>query len=209
MEYHKAEPLPDLVSRIMNKATQNNTKLSFEEFKLYYESTEKVTERRLSANTWNYSICIGIILAIAGIVKWSTGTPPFFYVSLVAVFLLSIMAILFCSLWLGQIEDFKYLNDAKFKVLNDMAPRIEFDLSHPGQITSFAPFQKEWSELDQAKAAVEIGQRTIVALKSSNIEYFIPQAFRVIFLILSLGVLVAIVFHWSAFVGSWKAILNV
>ena len=61
----------------MNKEPNNNVKLSFEEFKLYYESTEKVTERRLSANTWNYSICIAIIVAIAGIVKWSTGNRSF------------------------------------------------------------------------------------------------------------------------------------
>ena len=41
-----------------------------------------------------------------------------------------VMAILFCSLWLGQIVDFKYLNNAKFKVLQYMAPLIEFDISH-------------------------------------------------------------------------------
>jgi hypothetical protein len=161
----------------MSDEPENNVRLSFEEFKLYYESTEKVTDRRLSANTWNYSICIGIIVAIAGIVKWSTSNSSFFYVGLTAVLMLSVMAILFCSLWLGQILDFKYLNNAKFKVLNDMAPRIEFDISHPNQITSFRPFEKEWRELEEVKAAVEIGQRRIVALKSSNIEYFIPPSF--------------------------------
>lgn len=183
-------------------------KLSFEEFKLYYESTEKVTERRLSANTWNYSICIAIIIAIAGIVKWSTGYRLFFYVGLTAVFLLCVMAILFCSLWLGQILDFKYLNNAKFKILNDMAPHIEFDIAHPNEIISFTPFEKEWRELEEVKAAVEIGQRRIVALKSSNIEYFIPQAFRVVFLAVAFAVVMAVLFNWSAFAGSWKAILN-
>jgi len=184
-------------------------KLSFEEFKLYYESTEKVTERRLSANTWNYSICIAIIVAIAGIVKWSTGNESFFYVGLIAVFLLCVMAILFCSLWLGQIVDFKYLNNAKFNVLNDMAPHIEFDISHPNQITSFTPFEKEWRELKEVKAAVAIGRPRIVALKSSNIEYFIPKAFRVVFLIVSLAVLAAVVFNWAPFIESWKAILKI
>src|SRR2546421_7874977 len=92
-------------------------KVSFDEFKLYYESTEKVTDRRLSANTWNYSICIAIVIAIAGIVKWSVGNPVL-YVGLTAVLVLCIMAVLFCTLWLGQITDFKYLNNAKFKVLN-------------------------------------------------------------------------------------------
>lgn len=105
----------------MSKDASRTQRVSFDEFKLYYESTEKVTDRRLSANTWNYSICIGMIVAIAGIVKWSAGNN-FFYVGITAIVVLCTMAFLFCSLWLGQITDFKYLNNAKFKVLNEMAP---------------------------------------------------------------------------------------
>ena len=184
-------------------------KVSFDEFKLYYESTEKVIDRRLSANTWNYSICIAIIVAIAGIVKWSAGNAPLLYVGLIAIFMLCIMAILLCSLWLGQIADFKYLNNAKFKVLNEMAPHIEFDIEHPNQFNSYCPFEKEWQKLEEVKAAVEIGQRKIVALKSSNIEYFIPQAFRVLFILICIGVVFAVTFNWGSFVNSWKAILHV
>jgi hypothetical protein len=192
----------------MSTHSNEAKKVSFDEFKLYYESTEKVTDRRLSANTWNYSICIAIIVAIAGIVKWSTGNS-FFYVGLTAVLILCLMAILFCSLWLGQIADFKYLNNAKFKVLNEMAPHIEFDIEHPNQITSFCPFEKEWQKLEEAKAAVEIGQRKIVALKSSNIEYYIPQAFRVLFFLISTAVVLAVAFNWGSFVNSWRAVLHV
>lgn len=118
------------------------------------------------------------------------------------------MAVLFCSLWLGQITDFKYLNNAKFKVLNEMAPLLEFDMAHPDQISSFRPFEKEWKTLEDVKVAVEIGQRKIVALKSSSIEYYIPKAFRILFFLVSLAALLAVVFNWSSFVGSWKAILH-
>lgn len=182
-------------------------KLSFDEFKLYYESTEKVTDRRLSANTWNYSICIGILIAIAAIVKWSVGNT-FFYVGLTAIILLCLMAVLFCSLWLGQINDFKYLNDAKFKVLNQMASRIEFDLAHPDQMRSFCPFEKEWEILKKEEKAVEIGQRKIIALKSSSIEYFMPQAFRILFLLVGVAALFSILMNWTFFVNSWKAVLR-
>src|SRR5205085_2300456 len=182
----------------MSNKPPSSQKVSFDEFKLYYESTERVTDRRLSANTWNYSICIAIIVAIAGIVKWSADTIALLYVSLVAVLLLSVMAILFCSLWLRQIDDFKYLNNAKFKVLNEMAPLIEFSIDHPNQITSFCPLEKEWKTLGEVKAAVEIGRRQIVALKSSNSEYFIPQAFKVIFFLISIAVLLAVIFNWTS-----------
>jgi hypothetical protein len=189
------------------KSTESK-KVSFDEFKMYYESTEKVTDRRLSANTWNYSICIAIVIAIAGIVKWSTGNISFFYAGLTAVLILCIMAILFCSLWLGQIADFKYLNNAKFQVLNDMSPHIEFDIAHPDKITSYCPFEKEWKRLEEVKAAVEIRQRKIVALKSSNIEFFIPQAFRVLFFLIGLAVVIAVIFNWSSFLNSWKMLLH-
>jgi uncharacterized membrane protein YkgB len=198
-----------LEKNLMSTKLAEAKKVSFDEFKLYYESTERVTDRRLSANTWNYSICIAIVVAIAGIVKWLTSNTSFFSVGLTAVLVLCIMAFLFCSLWLGQITDFKYLNNAKFKVLNDMAPNIEFDISHPNQISSFCPFEKEWKQLEEVKAAVEMGQRKIVALKSSNIEYFIPQALRALFLLISIAVVLAVIFNWAAFINSWKAVLHV
>lgn len=99
----------------MDVKTRKVENLSFEEFKLYYESAEKVTERRLSANSWNYSLCVAIVVAIAVMINWTVGNRPFFYVALVGVIVLSLMATFFCSLWLGQIDDFKLLNNAKFK----------------------------------------------------------------------------------------------
>ena len=99
-------------------------KLSFEEFKLYYESTEKVTDRRLETNRWNYSICIAILVAIAAIARFSLASVTLVWVGIGAILVLGVMATLFCALWVGQIRDFKKLNNAKFFVLNEMAPRM-------------------------------------------------------------------------------------
>lgn len=38
-------------------------------------------------------------------------------------------------------------------------------------------FDKEWKKLDELHGLQEVGRSKIVALKSSNIEYFIPKAF--------------------------------
>jgi hypothetical protein len=192
----------------MDAKTPTAEKLSFEEFKLYYESAEKVTERRLSANTWNHSLCVAIVVAIAVTINWTVSHRPFFYVGLVGVIVICAMATLFCSLWMGQVDDFKLLNNAKFKVLNQMAPNIEFDPTRPGQAKSFCPFEKEWQVLQEVKAAVAISQHKIVALKSSNIEYFIPKAFRVVFLTIIVASVLAIGFNWPAFVGSWKELIH-
>lgn len=83
---------------------------SSDEFKLYYESTEKVTDRRHETNRWNYSICIAMLVAVAVITKWSLTSASLLWIGFAAVAALSAMAVLFCALWVGQIRDFRKLN---------------------------------------------------------------------------------------------------
>ena len=155
----------------MSESHAAGKKLAFEEFKLFYESAEKVTDRRLETNRWNYSICIAMLLAIAGIINWGLSKPPFLFVSLIAVAVICIMAMLFCALWIGQIRDFKSLNNAKFAVLNPMAPSVSFSAPDAEARVSYAPFAREWEALQQAEAVQEMASVKIVALKSSNMEY--------------------------------------
>jgi di/tricarboxylate transporter len=174
----------------------DKTRVSFEEFKLYYDSTEKVTDRRLDTNRWNYSICTAIVIAIATITNWSLSNPTLMWVGFAADVLLASMAILFCLLWIGQIRDFKNLNNAKFSVLNAMAPRVDFDTDNPGAVRSFCPFDKEWTKLTDLQAVQEVGASNIIALKSSNMEYFIPKAFGALFCAILAVLVVLVVSHW-------------
>ncbi len=174
----------------------DTTRLSFDEFKLYYDSTEKVTDRRLETNRWNYSICVAILITIATITNWSLSTPGLVWVGLSAVAVLCLMAMLFCLLWIGQIRDFKKLNNAKFAILNEMAPRIDFYKENPGTVVSYCPFEKEWDKLSALNALEEVGSSNIVALKSSNIEYFIPKAFGVLYFVILIVMIALVATHW-------------
>lgn len=174
----------------------NDQKLSFDEFKLYYESAEKVTDRRLETNRWNYSICIALLIAVAGVTKWSLATPVVVWIGLSAVVVLCVMAILFCMLWIGQIRDFKKLNTAKFAVVNEMCPLIEFDADKPGAVRSYRPFEREWSKLGELNALEEMARSNVVALKSSNIEYFIPKAFAVLFACILAALVAVVISNW-------------
>jgi len=100
------------------------------------------------------------------------------------------MAILFCQLWLAQIRDFKRLNDAKFEILNQMAPQLEFDTSQPGRIRSYRPFEREWERLKQEGAVDRVRKLKLIALKSSHMEQFIPRAFQLVFV----SVVIALMF---------------
>jgi predicted Co/Zn/Cd cation transporter (cation efflux family) len=66
----------------------------------------------LETNRWNYSICIATLVAIAAITNWSLTNPTLTWIGLAADGLISVMAILFCALWIRQIRDFKNLNNA-------------------------------------------------------------------------------------------------
>lgn len=179
-----------------------NTKLSFEEFKFYYDSAEKVTDRRIALNQWNYTICSAIVLAVAAVSKWVIANPDFFAVGVGIILLLSLMAVLFCSLWIGLIRDYKRLNNAKFDVLNAMAPQLTFGAAPDDARISFEPLKKEWDSLQQAEALQEVSSINVIALKSSNIEYLIPKAFRILFVVVILLAIVGTVLNWKVFTSS-------
>jgi hypothetical protein len=177
-------------------------KLTFEEFKFFYETTDKVTDRRIALNQWNYTICSAIVVAVAVISGWTIANLEFFAVGIVIIMILSIMAVLFCSLWIGLIRDYKKLNNAKFDVLNEMAPNVVFSSEANDTRVSFEPFKKEWEKLKDSEALQEVSSINIIALKSSNIEYLIPKAFRVLFLVIILLATVGAIVNRQMFIDS-------
>lgn len=168
------------------KQPKEGEKAAFDEFKLFYDSAEKVTDRRLTANRTNYSICIATLGAIAAIINWGISKPDFLITSAAAVIIISFMATLYCTLWIGQIKDFKQLNNAKFDVLNKMAPSLYFGEGYDDSHVSWSPFEREWEALKKAEAAQEINSINIIALNSSNIEFLIPRAFSILFVLIML-----------------------
>lgn len=175
----------------------DRSKFAFEEFLLFYGSAEKVTDRRLDTNRWNYSVCTAIMIACAAILGWATTNPNLLAIALIAVFILSTMAILFCRLWIAQINDFKMLNNAKFKVLNQMAPKMHFSSKINDIRKSFLPFEKEWEALKKTKSTVEIKRTNIFALSSSNIEYLIPNAFIWLFIFVIVAAIILTTANWE------------
>ncbi|MCK4257579.1 MAG: hypothetical protein KAX49_01280 [Halanaerobiales bacterium] len=191
-------------NQVSSNQEQSANKYSFEEFKLIYESTELVTNRRLANNKWNYSICVGIIFVIFNIWKWANGNNQYSYVAYTLIIMLSLIAILFCVFWVKQITDFKLLNNAKFVVLNEIASNIAFTSQIVGvNIISSEPFKKEWEILNNIKGLQNVKNRDIVALQSSNMEYFIPKAFIVIFIVICFVLIIIISTNFQAFLNGW------
>jgi hypothetical protein len=177
----------------MSSAAPRDPSYSFEEYKMYYESTEKVTDRRISMNSLNYSLCAATIAAIAILTSWTWTREEFRLVAMIGDLALAIMGALFCSLWIGQIRDFKYLNNAKFQVLNNMAAHIGFGETDDHRVSA-EPFAKEWDILKNHDGTSDMG---IIVLKASNMEYLVPKAFRWAFLLIIAAGLWTIYQNWS------------
>jgi hypothetical protein len=168
--------------------------VSFDEYRMYYESAERVTERRLEINRWNYSIAVTTLVAIGLVLVWATSDATHRVVGIAGVVMLSVVAFLHCSFWVRQIDDFKALNTEKFAILNDIAPHVRFSPVGPYErIHSAEPFRREWDAMIEENALREItrsGFRRMLVLKSSAAEYFIPNAFRLLFVLVAVGTLV-------------------
>jgi hypothetical protein len=203
------EPLVPQASTANQVLPPLHPRYSFEEFKLYYESAEKVTDRRIAGNQLNYSVCVALLIAIAYIWNWSNDHAPYAYAVFTLAALVSVIAALFSYLWAGQIRDFKLLNRAKFDVLNEMAPNVYFHSKDAvAELVSFNPFAKEWDKLSSLRALRDVRPIGIIALSSSTTELFIPRAFSVIFVLLFLLSVVSIVLHIDLFVSSWKTLMK-
>jgi hypothetical protein len=184
----------------MSKEGPNGQMYSFDEYKMYYESTEKVTDRRLATNTWNYGLCVALMVAIAGLASWASSRIDLRLIMLLAILVLSGVGSLLCALWTGQIRDFKDLNGAKFAILNEMAPRLQFGTD--STLVSATPFARDWDALKTREATREVSTMQIVALRSSNAEFLVPTAFRWLFILIMVTAIVIVVINWAILTSS-------
>lgn len=192
---------------------------SFEEFKVYYESTELVSDRRIATTRWNYSVGVVVLGGEALLLKWAFADEQFLVLALAGAILISGVATAFSYFWLRQIDDYKSLNNAKFAVLNEMAPRLRFPSTDSSghengsddmQVESFQPFMREWEKLQATQALVSIRGRghRLSALSAGNIERFIPKCFFALFVAVIVLCVVLGVTNWSTVTHSLTCTLG-
>ena len=158
----------------------------FGHFQLFYESIERVTDRRLNLNRTNASLAALIAAGMGVIAAWAFDKAEVRDVALALIFLLGILATLFCRWWWRQIEDYKALNGSKFDVLAQMAKNIVLT-GEETRRCAFDPFYWEW-KLAEANKDLE-GWNGSLVLGSSWSELIVPKAFLAFFLLVSLWAL--------------------
>lgn len=139
-----------------------------EQYKAYLLSLDKVGDRRQSANSFFLSINTGLC-ALMGymFVKDVPGQLRLLW------WVIPITGLLVSYFWFRLVRAYRYLNAAKFRVVEAMEEQLPF-----------APFAAEWIALQR-----ESGARKYVPL--TNLEIWIPRFFMFLY-----GAIVVLLVPW-------------
>ena len=138
----------------------------FELYKLFQETTERVSDRRAKANTWMLSVNSALVVLYT-LLEQGEGVIGTLgkHLWLIAI---PVAGVIICLAWYSLLVSYRKLNHAKFSVLMDMEENLPYAL-----------YTREKGYLDRNKR-----------WNLSNIESWIPLAFAALYIFLGLAVLV-------------------
>jgi hypothetical protein len=138
---------------------KSQEEITFEQYKLYVDTAERVSDRR--QNTNNFFLTLNsVLLSFTGYL--TTTEFAFWHI------ILAFAGISISLLWFLTITSFRNLNSAKFKVIHRIEQHLPIKL-----------FADEWKQLGE-------GNDTSKYIKISKVEQGIPIIFFVLYIFLSL-----------------------
>lgn len=151
-------------------------------YKLAVEMADRVSARRISANTFFLSINTALLTLIGFTYEKFEGDVG---VLLVAI---SIAGIILSLTWLSSIRSYKRLNRAKFTVINELEKELPFQY-----------FTDEWQSLKQQTSGEPLKGLRQRWLKFkdrytelTNIETIVPAVMIVVFLLVIVAVMIGL-----------------
>jgi len=135
----------------------------FEQYKLYVEMADRISARRMLANSFFLGIHTALVTAFAVLQKEEVlqatllGLAPF-----AAVLLL-------CFVWWRVVHSYRQLNSGKFQVIHALE-----------QMLPVAPYDEEWVVLGAGK-----NRRKYLPL--THIENWVPVCFGILYLLLAVA----------------------
>lgn len=141
----------------------------FEQYKMYVESADKISERRTVSN--NYLLTVNAALAtIYGVTSDKTDTTVWHIIVLIA-------GTLTCVVWWYLIRSYRELNTVKFEVIHELEEYLpvalyeyEWTLAKHGQGKSFRPM----SHLERYVPLIFIAMYIFIAICLSWQSIIIP-----------------------------------
>lgn len=128
-----------------------------EQYKLYVQMTDNISNRRESTNKFYLAILSGLLAALSALKAVTANTSLMIIVA-------SILGICICGAWIVNIRSYKNLNSAKFDVILEMEKRLPYQ-----------PYEKEWELIKQKRKRY---------VRLTHVEMVIPILFALSFLML-------------------------
>jgi len=124
----------------------------FEQYKIYVEMADRISQRRMTANAAYITIMTALLIftrSVSGL-------------HIIAVILLHMVELLVCFTWYYNIKSYRQLNSGKFKVIHEIESLLPLRL-----------FEREWEILGE-------GKRRKSYWPLSHIEKYLPIAYGAI-----------------------------
>ena len=146
-----------------------------EQYKIYINSTEKISDRRQKANEFflGLNTALVAVLGFIGSKTLQSSTTPLIGVAAIA-------GITMCYLWYRIIQSYKGLNGGKFKVIHAIEARLPLAL-----------YDTEWEMLER-------GENKKTYWPFTHIELLVPWIFIGIYVLLILWVIPLEKLHFLA-----------
>jgi len=140
-----------------------------EQYKLYVEMADRISERRMQTNKFYISLLSGLLALLSILVSMDK-----FFNQTVIFIIVSLLGIALCILWHINIRSYRQLNSGKFKVIHEME-----------QYLPFPCYDKEWELLGEGKEKSKYLQLT-------RVEKYIPLILSIPYIFLFLYTLASL-----------------
>lgn len=143
MSDHQSELESKLFSSQKSEMSEQRGNLLFEQYKLYVESQNIVSEHRHNANTFFLTVNTGLITAVTGFIS----ITPQANIQYGWIIFAAIAGIILCFTWKRLIESYRQLNTGKFIIIHLLETRLpaklfdaEWNVLNRGDGTKYKPF---------------------------------------------------------------------
>jgi len=142
-----------IAKSLINELSTEPSSAAIEQYKLYVETAERNSSRRLTANSFFLTINTGLSALLGYMANFKAMDLA------VAQLAIPIAGIILSYFWYRLIISYREMNSAKFKVIHEMEEKLPF-----------RAFEAEWEAVDRGKNAKKFRPYT-------NIESAIPWVF--------------------------------
>lgn len=135
-----------------------------EQYKLYVEMVDRISNRRAQTNRFYISLLSGLLALLSMVV----GRDIFSDFQTIVFSVISVLGLTLCALWNINIRSYKQLNSGKFKVIHEMEQHLPFPC-----------YNREWEILGE-------GEKSKKYLQLTRVEQYVPFILAIPYILLFL-----------------------